>query len=354
MPDMPGMPGMPMAADPRTVANLFADTNHLGKGDRRIETFPTASATKEAFVGNRWGMVFDYFKPDLQVDTEFVGAYGPADPKATQARQGVWTSPDGDPARPFTIAKRPRQGAYDNLHMHWNMGPDPVNPSAIMVHAPGCGEACVHIHWRWGTLAGTGLLRNLALAGDAALGTLTSLPLPVAQAIQRYVIPNPPEMFRGWSEGGVWSDSEPFEEVGAPLIPPNQHLEVAVTHPDTQRATPFGRVVPPNSAPKPLDPRRKAVWYTVSIANAAEGQRQVIFEQGGDFAHTYNLHCGMLLLIKAWYGGINVPLPDLADMMHMDYATRRWLKKSDRVFVEQVPVGTAASTSIPTTTPENL
>lgn len=343
-----GGDGMP-AADPRSVANLFSDTNSSLNAQRRgVPKIPTKDIV-QGFPGNAWAVVFDFFKPDINEETEFVGVYGPSSPQYGSEREGEWDAPDGNPAKKYTITKRPRQGLYDNIHMHWNMGPDPRNPNVVMVHAPGCGEACVHIHWRWGFLAGTGSLRNMATVFDA----LGPSGLGIGRSVLGSLIPNPPEMFRGWNK------SEPFAEVGWPLIPPNQELEVAILHPDTVRSAAFNRVLDSNVPRKKLDGRRKAIWYTASIVGPTEGERQVIFEQGGDFAHTYHLDAGLLFVTKIWYRlqlgiPLDAPLSEVAKLLHTDYSARRWMKKPDGSVVEQVPHGDVPSKSTPRTTPEEM
>jgi hypothetical protein len=161
--------------------------------------------------------------------------------------------PDGVLRRPLT--KEPRQAAYDNMHLHGTMGTvgnisatDPLATPRVM--APGCGHSCFHAHWRWGNstyflsaanpahpdLSVLSLVLSAAVS-DGLVTLLTSSGLgtedatdAVAAALWNWApgVLAPPlsEKYLGWSSDGPNSRSN--QTPGAPLIPPNQRLEIAV------------------------------------------------------------------------------------------------------------------------------
>ena len=105
----------------------------------------------------------------------------------------------GDP-RDFEmlVHKFGRQGAFDNVHVHPAMG----HGAHEVVPAPFCGELCIHLHWRWGIVAS-----NIQLPGKPGFDDRPQ--------------------FLGWGRTGRL-DQGAGTAPGAPLVPPNQHVEVAV------------------------------------------------------------------------------------------------------------------------------
>jgi hypothetical protein len=194
-----------------------------------------------------------------------------------------------------------------------------------MIHAPACAEACFHLHWRWGVLA----------------------PYPPADG-------NPGEMFRGWN------DRAPYMADGAPLIPPNQHLRVALAHPDATRADGYrpntdvvgkGAVV---RGTKTLPKIRKALWYTVDVGKPESNRRQVILEQGAGWSFAYHrgdlgeiLGQGVAIFVplavkQAVHDAMPVAVPDTEmDMLfHVFYSSIRWFYDPvTGLTVEQIPTG---------------
>jgi hypothetical protein len=227
----------------------------------------------------------------------------------------------------LSVVKWPGRGAYDNLHVHGWMGPDPVAPAGPMVHAPGCAEACLHLHWRWGPQNSAAFLAAF-LAPDN----------------------NRPEDFRGWGSlfdfnGRPLSDPDPVpnEFSGSPLIPPNQDLVVAVANPATSRADPLGPVIQqPGVA---LDPVVKAVWYTVDVTAPAAEARQVILEQGVAFAYRYNWDSSTLQAWVAWLRQLPVIQSQEAgnpdeQVLDLGFSYLRWfLDSSGNPICSQVPAG---------------
>jgi hypothetical protein len=156
-----------------------------------------------------------------------------------------------------TLRKEPRQAAYDNMHLHGTMGTvgnisatDSLATPRLM--APGCGHSCFHAHWRWGNTTyylavsrlaqpQLGVIQELVSVGiaDSVSAYLTSKGLSEDESAQAsaawlwsmaglagFPASPPTAKFKGWSSAGPLS--APHQHPGAPLIPPNQRLEVAV------------------------------------------------------------------------------------------------------------------------------
>lgn len=271
-PGMPGMPGMQRGTG--NVASVFADTNQL------VERKRTGNRATGSPLN--WAETFDYHQPDLRTEKEFVGVYPidrsnqlDANHKGSRKLLYRWPDPDtktsvptsSPPPGEVTLEKFMRQGAYDNIHLHSDMGVDGSGPAdKRMVHAPGCAEACLHLHWRWGLLAtfpGLG-------GGDAFEGWSVE---PPSWMGRRLLFDN-----RGY---------RPRELAGGAMIPPNQKLTVALTGPDTVRAsaTTRGPVARQGAS---LPPVRKAIWYTVDAFEPEPLQWQVLLEMGASWAYAYN------------------------------------------------------------------
>jgi hypothetical protein len=181
-----------------------------------------------------WSWVFDCVRPDSATDFSIVGVYCPTDPadgtKGQMFRRALYKWPpagtyEGPNNYQMTINKFPRQGYYDNLHIH------PTEATPHFTEAPFCADVCMHFHWRWGVLAGAG--------------------------------PDP-YSFLGWGNGKRGRGGH--TTLGGPLIPPNQHLDVDIT-----RSTP-GAI---------------GVTYRVRVMEPLPNQTQVLFEQGVGFAFSY-------------------------------------------------------------------
>jgi hypothetical protein len=154
-----------------------------------------------------------------------------------------------------TISKERRQGGYDNIHLHGTMGTvgniDATDPDATpRVMAPGCGHSCFHAHWRWGNTTfflsacdpshpDIGVLQLIAASAfaDGLLAVLTAadpanedLAGVVAQVLweqgPELLMPPLSDKYKGWSSAGPRSYSNQI--LGAPLIPPNQRLDITV------------------------------------------------------------------------------------------------------------------------------
>lgn len=233
------------------------------------------------FTKPTWAAIFDYYAPHVaqginnSFSKSFVGAHyhNPA------VRQGqvrkmyvhhqVAEPPcEGDGLTSLFITKFPRQGGYDNIHVNGYMGkhqafaayPGICDATAIakedVIAAPFCGVDCFHMHWRWSLLSET-------IAGITS-STSSKSTFP---GIGDTPIPNP---FNSWQTAPAyrgWSTKRSHSQLGAPLIPPNQRLNMHLEALD-------------HSKPR----RDKIVDYKVTVSAPAPGENQVILEQGMGWA----------------------------------------------------------------------
>lgn len=205
-----------------------------------------------------WGMVFDYIHANFTQEKEIVGVYGPADGnfyRATLRRRANYIWPVAGAiayTNAYVVIKADRQGQYDNIHLHADMG-RPDRYGNTQIHAPFCGHSCVHMHWRWSGIAGRG-------AGERGW------------------------YYNGWSPltGGA---STAHSTPNAPLVPPNQRVKVAICAPRAARHS-ADHIINP-AAPAVLPARNKMIWYSTDILDPAAGRKQVICEHGLGWAYRY-------------------------------------------------------------------
>ena len=246
------------------VAGYFTDSNESMNDGRADDD--TLRAWFGSFGGLPfgWRMVFDYLTANLTQEREITGVYGPNDGnKFTQGsasrRRARYRYPASSPYH-VVVAKRDRQGDYDNTHTHAKMMNDGCGN--VPIHAPFCGHSCVHLHWRWASLAVNG--------AEGGRGW----------------------QFKGWSKSSISNHRhtavivpQAFFTSGAPLIPPNQRLMHAITAPNATRFN-HDHIVN-QSSPGTLDTLRKLNWYCIDILEPAVNQKQVIFEQGMGWSYRY-------------------------------------------------------------------
>jgi hypothetical protein len=251
------------------VAGFFTDSNEAmndGRADDdMIRTWAGATLVGAPFG---WLMVFDYLLSNVTTEKELIGVYGPRDgnkyAQSPSSRRRIrYRYPPGSPYH-LVVAKKDRQGDYDNTHMHARMSA-PDGCGNLQIHAPFCAHSCVHLHWRWA-----------GVSADTAPGD---------RAWQ----------FKGWNKGGVVRTSRhtaltvatAYALSGAPLIPPNQRLMFALCRPAATRHS--ADHIINTAAAAALDPLRKLYWYCIDIIRPHFEQRQVIFEQGIGWAYRYAL-----------------------------------------------------------------
>lgn len=355
------LPSISAAEDPRdfrhhleemrtgnVVAGLFTDSNTSSddsvykagsvfprmtwQSGRKLAAVTTNAGgeARQVYLGGKvpmlphWSWLFDYAtsKVAQKRSQPFVAAYHrPFPDKLDVTRDGksnggversqtvAWPvgADQAAPSKAFkmTIKKVPRQGSYDNLHVAADHGLGDIgNPNSQLTPAPFCADMCNHFHWRWGTAA-------------------TSVAYE-------------PYSFLGWGVGKVGHGAN--RVMGAPLVPPNQHVEF-----DTDPAIP-GKV---------------SITYTVDAVRPGHGERQVFLEQGLFFVFSYfgRLTWGQLSLLSlavgfgpspfsAFFFNIRNRANDLLRRELFDFVYRRikFFDPTDddvvRPFVFQTPVET--------------
>ncbi|NHH98694.1 hypothetical protein DYY66_1987 [Candidatus Nitrosotalea sp. FS] len=182
-----------------------------------------------AVLGNRPSFVGVYCRGEQTVDTKNDGGL----PRQTVF---VWPSPtdQNNPSKNYKmiVRKVSRQGTFDNVHVSAFHGLD--SRGFYKTPAPFCAELCLHLHWRWG------------MSAVSPVGNIKSY-------------------FMGWGNGKL--DQGAATTIGAPLIPPNQHLDVKVS-----------RSIAGNEA---------EINYIVTAYNPSFNEQQVFLEQGVGFAFSY-------------------------------------------------------------------
>jgi hypothetical protein len=249
-----------------------------GLAEKTSQLAGAAGAARSEYLATRapgplphWSWLFDYTTPIISAKKRFVGVYhrkdrisdptmdGSADGATLRTKRFQWppvSQQTGTPNPEFRINVRhlPRQGAYDNAHIAASHGAAPHAPpgdkNAVIVSAPFCGDVCNHLHWRWGT---SGLFTG----------------------------PQNRFGFYGWGSGKLGLGAN--RVLGAPLIPPNQHLELEI---------------------QPLSGGETALRYEVRARVPGIGQWQVFLEQGIGFAYSYleGLNRAQLAMLAAGTG----------------------------------------------------
>lgn len=252
---------------------LAAFLNDPGKVPFATVLGQIAGVTPEAkrLVEALWIAFFEYVEriyprrqpspgqpPPAALDKQFVGVSAADDVRLDRFRKAWADLPwpelaSGTLSR--LISKERRQGGYDSVHLHGTMGTvgnidagDPLATPRVM--APGCGHSCFHAHWRWGNTTyflsacdlnhpDMGILQLVSAAAlsDALVVAATQL-RPDLEDVGSNVAdwlwqlgpdmlkPPPVEKYLGWSSDGPNSRSR--QHPGAPLIPPNQHLDIVI------------------------------------------------------------------------------------------------------------------------------
>ncbi len=232
---------------PGNFASYFLDTNTSVLDGRKFESwlpalpdllpplvdsFPGIPSIPRPFD---WAVVFDAYAPNISGSKFITGVHGPNQPSKWSYR---FTSTVHE-SHPFVVTKVPRQGAYDNVHVHANTGTSQVSQNTV-VEAPFCPHDCFHLHWRWGPLS---------VMPHAVNAVVPVMDLP------------PMENFMGWDKDLNFSESN--SRIGEPLIPPNQDLVVGVLNQNANL---------------------KTVHYSVTVYNPRPGEKQILLEQGCSLA----------------------------------------------------------------------
>lgn len=248
-----------------------------------------------------WSWIFDYaLKTGPYHTSTFVfppgdptkqgPAGGPPNDGGTLRTLPYQWPPEGvmvDGTKPMMlIEKLPRQGSYDNVHFVPDLGHDAHGRHTMT--APFCADKCLHLHTRWGTVA-TSVASN-------------------------------PYGFLGWGNGNFNRGAHRIR--GAPLVPPNQRVDITIT-----QSTPSSAVL----------------TYSVSVRNPKLGTSQVFLEQAVSFAFAY----GGLANWEVKGLALNVgaeTTDNSTDVLprttfHRIYSAIRWFSPSDGVRSEKDALG---------------
>jgi hypothetical protein len=243
-----------------------------------------------------WAFLFDYFKAyvdnfehDAAYDDTRTFVHGPDSSKFFKDRLQLFTyNPIGYLSiNNYHVAKLPRQGAFDNIHVvgdmgqynPWileNTGPGMTAEPQKIIAAPFCAEDCIHLHVRWGN----------------------ATPIAAKFALQH------PSDFKGWSANT--EHSLPNTESGQCLVPPNQEVKVRAVN-------------PPESG---LLNKVKIVDYNATIFSPRSNSKNVILEQGAAYAVEANTH--KVSLFRKMFSIVNIAgvnmsiVPDPIDSTNLD------------------------------------
>jgi GH25 family lysozyme M1 (1,4-beta-N-acetylmuramidase) len=177
-----------------------------------------------------WSWRYDYVQPLVGAKRRLIAVHDGGEAAFANERKQMKAWPSGQAAFQSTIKKLPRQGAYDGLYIHPDRGNDGTHP---VVPSPWCADLGLHLFWR----------RGLAVASA----------------------PSSQHDFAGWGPGRI--DQGRGAVRGAPLVPPNQRVDVEVA-PAAGGAT-------------------IAVTYEVTTSAARAGRWEVFLEHGLAFALRY-------------------------------------------------------------------
>jgi hypothetical protein len=321
--------------DNRNNIDLFTDTNTSvlthSPLDRKRKYNPPPNYPPVTFIPNMhivlsWCNIFDYYfsneslRDNYNSQRKIIGVWGPNNYQFEFSRIGNTSYPNGN--FNLYVIKAPRQGHYDNVHVSGSMGYYPVpNQDSRVIAAPICAEDCLHLHWRWGQSATI-----------PALGAYVSNYLSNSNVATRTR-----NQFLGWGHDQYTAQSN--SQSLAPLIPPNQHLEVEI-----EEVSLF----------------RKRISYNVSVIEPKPVHKQVILEQGLAWAaKLYNI--SNLKRIDSFLNNVD-PIDDsLSDYEYVREAYYRIrFFDSDGNFnmkrTPQIPEGSFQTTPLtgPQTSLENL
>jgi hypothetical protein len=170
----------------RLTTSLFCESNRASVDGRKRSALRTAMlpGTESLLPAPYWSLLYDYVNLDTSGTVKFTAVNARSDgASGTTAREKTKTWPQGK-ATTETVHKLPRQGAYDSLCIHPDLGTD-ANGRQI-VAAPICADFGLHMHWR----------RGVSWTGG----------------------PAPRNIFRGWGAGRLAQGAH--SALGAPAIPP--------------------------------------------------------------------------------------------------------------------------------------
>lgn len=226
-----------------------------------------------------WSNIFDNAIYNLKEEYEFIAVHGIQGDRFDEESfkfsetEEAYDYPPGQTEKKITIKKHQRQASFDNMHLHGYLGHYQDNNQPV-IHAPICGYCCFHMHWRWSDL-------NANLSGNPILRGANNGPKAALTASGK--------KYKGWHTNiNNIVMQEPFKQAGMPLIPYEQQLKIAITHPNAEPADEDAHVTPSNLIS--LDSNLKAVWYCVDIINNDNEfyNSHLVMEQGCGYAFDYS------------------------------------------------------------------
>jgi hypothetical protein len=331
--DMTNMPAGASMPPMENVAGFYADSNTSMDDDRQRSNENWFSSYGARLINKPlgWAMVFDYIKK-VTKESEIIAVYGPEDLDFLTERKGEYTwDNDFILKNKISLAKAPRQGMYDNIHVHAKM-PDYKDDTGAspwwgvnQIHAPFCGHSCIHMHWRWSKISVDGSI--IKERGNTYKGW---------GKIQYRVLP---ELLS--------KDPIAFSTINAPLIPPTHRLVVAVTNPQTNRFS-ESKILNPTTYNN-INGLNKSIWYSIDIINPNKGIKHVIMEHGFGWAYKYNWNIAVdgltdaledELPVNFWQGSDDFSQKQLSDFFEQSvYPRMRYFDIDDQAEGEQVPDG---------------
>jgi GH25 family lysozyme M1 (1,4-beta-N-acetylmuramidase) len=237
-------------ANGRLVASTFCESNRAGLDSTFTTGVPMRASSGRKVAALRgvgtgrvptqffpplWSWRFDYARPALPAGSPaFVGVRGAHD-AAHAIPPASLTWPPGSAFR-VTAEKQARQGDYDCIVIHPDRGSD--GSGSPIIAAPSCGDLGVHLHMRRG---------------------LSTVHAPRSRG-----------PFIGWGAGR--GDQGAGSVKGAPLVPPNQHIDVTVNR---------------------VHDGRIDLVYAAECRTPGPAEWQVILEQGLSCGFKYVLNQGL-------------------------------------------------------------
>ncbi len=271
------------ANNTRNILGFYTDSNNTDNATGRIRGPYLGPAGIEIPC---WFNIFDYGNYDVQNAMQFIAIHGPQTPKTSKVANGKFQSiktavtyPSVATPNRYRVSKFPRQGAYDNIHLHGYLGHylnEDGTTGPLVAHAPICGYCCFHLHWRWSPV-------NVKVANGPVKNGLVGKGF------------NNSDNFKGWSN----TTANAVE--GRALVPPNQHINLAVTtaSPSFSPVTEDGNILSQTSSSPTswngnvltstaaLDTDKKCIWYCCDILERGPEQTHVVMEQGCGYAFNY-------------------------------------------------------------------
>jgi hypothetical protein len=193
----------------------------------------------------QWHQIFDYY--DLEPFANGTRRVVMVDPKkGSRVLQGAIEKLGVERVNntfrsryiPFTINKWERQGEFDNIHQAPKMAASTTYPPTTytgwglnrITMAPFCVHDCLHMHVRWGPLAGPDLPKNimLRLLQSNVPGWLEAM----SRALDLPTLPPDLDVVPQWTKG-FDKNYNPYVAAGMPMVPHDQKVTLTLQSPSS-------------------------------------------------------------------------------------------------------------------------